>query len=429
MQILVAGVSYRTAPVERLERLAVGLDTLPTLLLQATHHLGEGVILSTCNRTEVYTVAEDPEAGERRLVDFLDLLDRRHDAPVDPLGPSVYIFSGDEAVRHLFRVASGLDSLVLGEPEIVNQVATALRAAGEAGAVSHRLSRLFHYALRTSRKVRRETGVARHSVSISAIGVRLLERAIGDLAASDVLLVGVGETGRLAARALKHAGVRNLTVTSRRPGRATEAAAELGAAAISMSEMGGALTAADAVVTCTSAQEAVVTADAVRLAMERRPGRPLFILDLALPADVEPQVATIPAVTVFGLSALTEMAEEHRAGRQSAAEEAETLVDREVAHFNEILIALDAEPVIKALGERAETIRKREVERALKGLPGLAREEVEVVEAMSRAIVKRLLADPISFLRAGGDWESAAAVARAFDLDGESDFPIDDRPG
>ena len=123
------------------------------------------------------------------------------------------------------------------------------------------------------------------------------------------------------------------------------------------------------------------------------------------------------------------MAEEHRAGRESAAEEAETLVDREVAHFSEILIALDAEPVIKALGERAETIRKREVERALKGLPDLAGEEVEVVEAMSRAIVKRLLADPISFLRAGGDWESAAAVARAFDLDGESDFPIDDRPG
>ena len=284
MAISVVGLNHQRAPIEVRERLAFCADEVSPAVerLAAETRVPELVLLSTCHRTEIYTTVSDPDIDGRRATDFLEGIARPRGEASDPVAPYAYELSGDEAIRHLFRVTSGLDALVLGEPEIVGQVSTALRAAGEAGTVSHRLSRLFHYALRTSRKVRRETEIARHSLSLSAIGVRLLDQALEDLSSARVLLVGVGETGQLAARALRRTGVDALTVTSRRPGRAAEAAEQLDARSIPMSEIGQAMADIDVIISCTSAQEPVITAADVRAAMDERTSNPLFILDLTI---------------------------------------------------------------------------------------------------------------------------------------------------
>ena len=199
MNFLVAGVSHNSAPIERLQRLAINRRSLADLTQQGTLIVGDIAILSTCNRTELYSYNQDKEVGERQLLDFLEIIDQRLEPGATPLSPYVYSLSGDDAIRHLFRVTAGLDALVLGEPEIAGQVAHALRAAGEANSISPHLSRLFHHAIRTSRKVRSSTDIGRARVSVSSIGVDLLTRSVGSLEDHSVLVVGAGETGMQAA--------------------------------------------------------------------------------------------------------------------------------------------------------------------------------------------------------------------------------------
>jgi glutamyl-tRNA reductase len=247
--------------------------------------------------------------------------------------------------------------------------------------------------------------------------VQLVERAAGGLASKDVLLVGAGETGKLAARTLRHIGIRSLTVTSRRPARAEEAAREMDGVVMPFSRLAAAMADADVVITCTASPVAVVSVAMVRQVLSARPGRPLFILDLAMPADVEPNVVTVPGVTMFGLGDLQAIADEHRAARRVAAEAADRFIAGEVERFKETLIGAGAEPVIRALGERAESARQRELERAMKRLKDLTPEQVEVLDAMTRALVNRILADPIELIRASGDRDIASAVARTFDFE------------
>ncbi len=420
MHFLVAGVSHNSASVERLQRLTINRRALPELLHQGALHLGDAVILSTCNRTEIYSVAEDRDLGISRMLEFLKIIDERLEPGADPLSPYVYTLTDDDAIRHLFRVAAGLDALVLGEPEIVGQVTHALRAAGEASSVSTRLSKLFHHALRTSRKVRRNTAIGQSRVSVSSIGVDLLERAVGGLKGHTVLIVGAGETGVQAARALKRNGVSDIQVASRRPESAANLASELGGTHLTLEEMPAAIAGVDAVVTCTASEYPIVSTADVRRAMDARPDRPLFMLDLAMPPDVESEAGRVSGVTLYGLEALTGIADEHRSERQAAAEHAGGIIDREVEHFKELLVGAESEPLIRALGERAEAVRSEELARALRRIQSLKDDDREIIDAMTRAIVKKLLADPISYLRELEDLESASAVAKAFDLPEES---------
>jgi len=421
LHFLVAGVSHNSAPIERLQRLAINRRSLPDLIQQGTLHAGDIAILSTCNRTEIYSYNPDKEAGERQLLEFLEIIDQRLDPGAAPLSPYVFSLSDDEAIRHLFRVTSGLDALVLGEPEIVGQVSYALRAAGEAKSISPHLSRLFHHAIRTSRKVRSSTDIGRARVSVSSIGVDLLTRSLGSLEDHSVLVVGAGETGMQAARALRRNGVGDIIVTSRRSDRAMEAAAELGSNYVDFEDIQSTLKTVDAIVTCTAAETSIISTEIVRDAMSARDGRGLFFLDLAMPADVEAGVREISGVTVFGLGDLTEIAEVHRNERRNAADDAETIVEDELQHFKELLVGAASEPLIKALGEQADSMREAEMARALKRLPNLTDADRAVIDAMSRAIVKKLLADPIAYLRETDDLESSSAVARAFDLPEDSE--------
>jgi glutamyl-tRNA reductase len=420
LKFLVAGVSHNTAPIERLQRLAINRRALPELLHQGTLQVGDIAILSTCNRTEIYSTAAAAGGGHGEMLEFLEIVDHRLEPGAESLAPYVYAYSGDAAIRHLFRVTSGLDALVLGEPEIAGQVSYALRAAGEAGTVSPALSRLFHHAIRTSRKVRNNTDIGRAHVSVSSIGVDLLKRSAGSLDGMTVLVVGAGETGLQAARALRRNGASRIVVTSRRAHKAAEVAAELGGTDVPFGSIPAALAEADALVTCTAAETSVISADVIRTAVDGRE-RGLFILDLALPGDVDALARDIPGVTLFGLGDLKGIAEEHRSERRDAAVDAEAIIESEVARFKELLTGAESEPLIRALGERAESLRSVEVARALKRLGHLQTADEQVIEAMSRAIVKRLLADPIAYLRETDDVESSSAVAKAFDLPADSD--------
>lgn len=417
MQYYVAGLNHRTAPVERISRVSVSTEALPELLERLSRMAGGGVIVSTCNRTEIYAAAADIGRLNDQVTDFFRALDARSPAPADDIADHLYSYVGDDAIRHLFRVATGLDSMVLGEAEIAGQISTALRHAGEAGSVSVPLSRLFHYALRVGRRARNDTGLDRNRLSVSSIGVQLVERATGGLSDKDVLLVGAGETGKLAARTLRYIGIRSLTVTSRRPARAEETAREMGGTPILMSEMPAALAAVDVVITCTASPVPVVTGAMVRKAMNLRQGRPLFVLDLAIPADVEPSARDVPGVQLYGLADLQSVADEHRAVRQVAAEAADRFIAGQVERFKETLTTASAEPVIRTLGERAEAARQRELARALRRLKDLTPDQVAVLDAMTKAIVNRLLADPIASLRTGDDQEVLVAVARILDLE------------
>ncbi|MEX2377940.1 MAG: glutamyl-tRNA reductase [Dehalococcoidia bacterium] len=421
MNFLLAGLNIRHAPVEILERVSLTPHNLPQFLPRLASHAGGGVILSTCNRTEIYGMSGDVETGLQRLIECLEMLAARGDGPAPDVRPYVYTLSGDDVARHLFKVTTGLESLAIGEAQVAGQVSRALQAAGEAGVVEPRLSRMFHAALRASRGIREDTGIGRDRISISSIGVQLMERTAGDLGTKTALLVGAGETGHLTARTLRHIGVGKLLVTSRRTGRAAALAEDLDAEAVPYEDMPAAVAASDVVITCTAATEPVVSRDVIAGAMRDRPDRPLFIMDVGMPRDVEPSAGDVPGVSLYSLEKLQAIAEEHRANRQEAAGEAEDMIEREVQRFKERLTGIKSEPVIRSLGARAESMRRQELERTLRRLPELSPDQAEIVEAMSRALVKRILADPITYLRSSRHSDAAEAVLQVFDLYSEDD--------
>jgi len=415
LRFLVAGLNYRAASTELLERVSVNDRALPGLLLQLQKQLGETLVLSTCNRTEVYTTGEDLEAARTRLMQALaDMagLSENETAAV------AYVHEGDAAVRHAIRVTCGLDSMVIGEHQIAGQVQTALRIAGETGSVDTPLSRLFHFALRSSRRIREATGIGRSRLTVSSIGVQLVERAIGSLKDRRVLLVGAGETGKLAARTLGRMGAGRLTVAGRNAERTERVAKELGGDWVLRENLVSAMANADVVISATAASETLISAEMVHTALENAATNPhsLVMLDLAMPRDIDAAVGDMPGVTLYGLPDLQAIADEHRAERSDAAAEAEQIIDESVPRFNETLTALATEPVIRALGAHAEEIRLRELQSGLRRLEGLSEEQRAVIESLTRSVVSKILADPITFLRTRDDDEAASAVSRLFGL-------------
>jgi glutamyl-tRNA reductase len=419
VQYVLAGISIDRAPVEILEKVSVQTHELRHRLEELARHAGGGIILSTCNRTEIFATAADPELSISQLKEFLSTLALRASGEAFDLPRFTYTLTGDDVIRHLFRVTAGLDSIAIGEAQVAGQVSRALQAAGESGAVEPQLSRLFHAALRNSRAIRKDTGLGRDSISISSIGLQLVQKVVGDLADKTVLVVGAGETGRLTARTLRHVGVGRMIVTSRSAERAQLLIDELAGDLVPFSEIESAIAQADVVITCTAATQPVVSAEAVARAMSGRSERRLVILDVGMPRDVEPAAAHVPHVSLYSLHELQATAGEHRNSRAAAADRAEALIERAVERFKEQMVGMDFEPVIRSLGARVETMREHELQRALAQMPGLPAKYSDVMDAMSRALVKRILADPITYLRSGASNSAARDVAQVFDLDYE----------
>jgi glutamyl-tRNA reductase len=418
LNFILAGLNIDRVPVEVLECVTVPTHSLKEHLERLATHAGGGVILSTCNRTEIYSVAEDVEVGVRHLKEYIDAVPE-HDG-VTGIGDYVYTMTGDAVAEHLFGVTAGLQSIALGESQILGQVTRALQAAGEAGTVDPVLSRLFHAALRTSRRIRKETDLGRNRISVSSLGVQELQSTLGDLKGLRVLLVGAGEMGKLTARALRRYGADDIVVSSRSMNHGRILADELGSPQVPFEDIAKTLVETDVLITCTAAINSVISADTISTAIAGRPDRLLSVLDLGMPRDVEPATAGLVGVNLVSLTELQAKSAESWELRAEAAAEAQGLIEDGVRRFKERLTGIDHEPVIRTLGARMEQMRREEVEQTLSRLDDLTDEQAISVEKMTRSLVRRILADPISFLRS--EEESATeAVQKVFALLDEED--------
>jgi glutamyl-tRNA reductase len=407
--LFVAGLSHKTAPVDVREQLAVEEDKLRELLadLQATGTLQEVVILSTCNRVEVYGVAA--ATAEARGLAFRQL-GRYRGVDLCDLEAYLYTHEDADAVRHVFRVASSLDSMVIGEPQIGGQVKQAFTLAQHSETVGPTLHRLFTQAFAVAKKVRTETEIARHAVSISFAAVELAKKIFEGLQGKSVLLVGAGKMGTLAARHLVQQGAFPVYVANRTWVRAQEMARALSGTAVPFEQLEPAMAAVDIVITSTGAREPLVRVDMVERVMHGRRGRPLFFVDIAVPRDVEADVNRLDDVYCYDIDDLRQVVDANLRERLREAHRAEAIVDREVVKFAARLRDADVIPTIVSLRDRLEAIRRSEVEKTLARLADSPPETREAIEALSAAIVNKILHAPITKLRessregAGRSW-------------------------
>jgi glutamyl-tRNA reductase len=419
MPVVVVGISHRSAPLAIRERVALSAAECAGLLGRFPGAGSrEAVVLATCGRTELWAASsgwERPDAAA-----LAGLLAEASGEPREVFEPYLEVRSEREAVVHLLRVAAGLDALVLGEAEILGQVARALEAALRSGVAGPVLSRLFRAALRAGRRARAETEIGRRAASVPSVAVDAAARALGTLEGRSVLVLGAGEMGALAVRALVRRGAGPLVVMSRTLRHAEALARPYGARALELRELPRALAKADVLVASTGAPGIVVTADQVRRAAAGRNGAPLVILDMALPRDVQPGVRALPNVEYLDLDDLGAAAASHQARRRLEAPRVEAIVQHEAERFLAWQRAASVTPAIADLRGRAEAVRKIELGRALRRMPNLSPEGRDVLEAFSRSLVNKLLHEPTTRLKASagnGDAEQlAAALRRLFAL-------------
>lgn len=421
MEFLVVGLNHRTAPLAVRERLSVTKAQLPEALKIMKDHTVLGVILCTCNRSEFYTL--EPTNGTSPLTQWgigdeiikEFLVDYFHISLVD-VERYIYVYRQEQCIHHLFRVTSGLDSMILGEGQILGQVRDAF-AAAQVNTLQKPLSHLFHQALRVGKKVRRETGISRNALSISRACVELAKGLLGDLRQLRVMVIGTGEAGKLVATALNLSGVKEIVVTNRTYERALELARELSGKAIPFPDMPDFLRYTDIVICATGSPGYVLEASMVSGTMAARPERPLFLIDIAVPRDIDPFAREVRNVFLYDVDDLEIVSESNRREKEQEARWAEEIVNRETQRFLAWFRTLEALPTVIALRQRAEEIREKELNRALKRLKHkLTPEEQESLEAMTRAITKKFLHHPTVYLKEQSSTQRTRLIREIFNL-------------
>lgn len=396
MHVSIVGVNHNTTPFRFLERLAITTPQLHDSLLLLRQQVSHGIILSTCNRTEVYTVASDAYSIEQSGINFLKT---RANISDDDLLPHIYRHKDVTVFEHLFRVASGLDSMVIGEFEVLGQVGRALEAAEKARMVNLPLRNLFRHAIRTGRRVREETLISKNALSVSSVAVDLATRIVGDLSSCKILVIGAGETGRLVAKAAKDRGASQLIVYNRSRERASALAEALGTATVATGNLMEELSTADIAISCTSAPHMVLKLQQVQKAMSTRPDCPLVIIDIAVPRDVDPEVKLIKNVFLYNIDNFTETSALNRKQREGEIQRAKGIIKDEVDRFTTWWQTLEVRSVVSAMTKKSEDIRRAQLEKTLKKLRALSDEEQDSLEAMTKAIVTKMLNDPIQYLK------------------------------
>jgi glutamyl-tRNA reductase len=416
--LVIVGVSHRTAPLEIREALAFPRDQLPDFLhrLRQQGGVDEAMILSTCNRVELYARSADGEAGSA-LAAFLA---ETHGRTATQLGAHVYSLTGDEAVRHAFRVAASLDSMVIGEPQILGQVKEAYQIAETAGTLGSVLSSLRNRSLASAKRARTETGIGHNAVSISYVAVELARKIFGDLKERNVLLIGAGKMSELAAKHLVRQGARATVLGGRRFERAEELAAALGGRAMPFQSMREELGRADIAISGTGAPGIVVQREDVIAACQARHRRPLFLIDIAVPRDVDPSVRDLEGVFLYDIDDLRSVAEANLRERRKQAAAAEALVEREAREFLDWQRSLDVVPLLTELRRRAEEIRAAEIEKVRGRLGPLTPEQEDALQQATSGIVNKLLHQPTVQLkeasRNGHASESLAVIRKLLGL-------------
>jgi len=415
MSLVVVGINHRTAPVEVRERVVFEPARIPEALQQLRNlpDVHETVIVSTCNRTELYCVAEN--LGQAELGDWLQ---RYHGLGVT-LHQSLYHHGEDKAVTHAFSVASGLDSMVLGEPQILGQLKDAYRLAQEAGTTGPVLNRLFQSAFSVAKRVRTETKIGANAVSVASAAVAMARTVFASFDNRTALLVGAGETVALAARHLYADGLRRMIIANRSVDRARELAAEFHGFAIGLDEIPNHLKEADIVVASTAAPHSIITRHMTEQALRARKRRPMFMVDIAVPRDIDADVAELEDVYLFTVDDLQSVVNENLEGRRQAAREAGALIDAEVERFAHLLRTRDAAPLIRRLREDADRTRQRTLEQARQMLAH-GKSQDEVLSFLANTLTNRLIHAPSQRLRDAaetGDGEIIETIADIYRLD------------
>lgn len=399
MFILVIGLNHRTAPVEIREKLAFSRHSLPAALTTLRELAGiEGnVILSTCNRTEIYLTTLVPEKGLESVKGFLA---HRCQMELPVLQDYLYIYTFHEAVRHLFRVAAGLDSMILGEAQVLGQVAEAYEIARNTGVTNNILNNLFQQAIAAGKRVRTETRIDHNTVSVSYAAVELARQVFGGkLTGRTVLVIGAGKMSTLAARYLRDNGVTTVLVSNRSYDRAAALAQVIGGQAVRLDNLEDVLPLADIVISCTAASHYIIRAEQVARARQGRENTPLMLIDIAVPRDIDPAVGELPGVRLFDIDDLQQVILNNLEERKKAAQRAEGIIAEEVENFFQWLGSLFVVPTIVALKEKAEAIKEAELRRAFNRLGNPSAQEKKIIGSLANSIVNRLLHDVVVNLK------------------------------
>ena len=393
MQLVVLGLNHKTAPVEVREQFSFSEEQVRLGLrnMDLYEGINEAVIISTCNRTEMYAVVDDCENGLPVLKQFFyDMASS--DEPIDDF---LFFYENDACIRHLFRVSASLDSLVIGEGQILSQVKKGYAISREMGMASTVMNTLFHRAIAVGKRVRTETRIAYSAVSVSYAAVELAKNMIGDLSSTNVLLLGAGQMGELTARHLSDAGVRKVFVANRRYERAAELAKQFDGQAVEFDKFMTSALDTDIVITSTGAPHYIVKKWETSQLMKKRKGRPLIFIDIAVPRDVEPEVGNVNGVKLYNIDDLEAVVDSNIKIREQEAQAAEKIVDEEVDLLINKFRYLSFRPVMALLTDKANRIREREVKRAMSKFDDITPEDRRIVENMSKMIVRKLLREPM----------------------------------
>lgn len=395
MQLVLAGVNHKSAPLWVREQLTFSAAETPSFYEKLRERAGEGLLLSTCNRTEVYALTGHAESGSAALI---ALLAETRALKTDEIRPYFYVKSFDEAVAHLFAVSSGIDSMVPGEDQILGQLRGALETAKTCQALGPVMHRFGASALAIGKSARAETGIGRHSISLVSIALQAAIKVLGPLSGRPVLVIGAGQTARLAMRHLQRANAA-ITICNRTREHAEALAAETISQVMDWNRLEAALASADVVVSCTNAQEPVVHADIVKSVMRERGPRPLLFLDLAVPHDIAPEVAELEGVQLIGMNALDALALDNRLARHAEIEKAQLLIATAVEKFMIWWNARQVTPTISEMLRHANRVRDQETERALARMAHLDESQQEIVRSLGSRIISQLFHNPMRVLK------------------------------
>ena len=426
MEIIIVGLSHKTAPVEIREKISFPEHKLADALARLCSRPGieEGVILSTCNRVEILACAAQRRLGAEQIKEFISCY---HELPRDDFEPHLYIHGGEQAIRHIFRVACSLDSMVVGEPQILGQLKAAYQKALESRSTGAILNNLFNKAFSVGKKVRSETGIAKNAVSVSFAAVELARKIFGDLNAKVVLVIGTGEMSELVAQHLVSNGVKQVLVANRTHSRAQEFAAKFAGQAVPYDDLARELARADIVISSTGAPHFILRHEQVARVIQQRKYKPMFFIDIAVPRDIDPKVNEIDNAYLYDIDDLQSVVQANIEERRKEARVAEQMIAGDVSRFAAWLSALEVVPVVVALRRKMEEIRRRELQKTLKRLGGLSEKERQAVEALSSGIVNKILHQPTVALKGEADSQELRnyldVVCRLFDLqiEGEKD--------
>ncbi len=424
--LFIVGVNHRTAPIEVRERLAFDNGTLEAALrrLVDADNVREGMILSTCNRVEIITSVSDVAGADDQMKTFLA---ETQGAARTTFEEHLYTHTGKDALGHLFRVASSLDSLVVGEPQILGQVKEAYATASEVGTLGEVLHRCFHKTFAVAKRVRSETRVAAKAVSVSSAAVELARSIFDHLEDKTAMVIGTGEMGELAVRHLQNHGIGKVLVTNRTYARAVELAKEFNGTVVPFEQFPKHLHFADVIIGSAGGNDYLVRSAVVAEALRERKRRPMFFIDLGMPRNFDPRLNDLENVFLYDIDDLEQVIEENKDEREREALKAEAIIREEVEAFWQWLSGLEVTPTIVALREKAEAIRQRELAKTLAALKELPPHAQKAIEALSVGIMNKLLHPPIAYLKTAGRSEEAdnalevAVVRRMFGLDSDSE--------